>query len=130
MAHLEVDVFALLNLSVNPVNLELICVHLGLVVLQLGHHFLELLSALLQVYLIFAKLLGYVWTTLLGKNVLELNVKLFFLLNQDILLRNFLSLRDEALLQTLDLLNKLIRFDVSRFKLSPSMNIQGLLKLV
>ena len=94
LAHLEVDVLALLDLAINPVDLELVGVDLRLVVLQLGDHFLELLSALFEVDLVFAELLSDVWTALFGENVLQLDIEFLFLLNQDILLRNLLSLRN------------------------------------
>jgi hypothetical protein len=51
-------------------------------------------------------------------------------LNEDILVRDLLCLRNQTLLQTLDLLDKLIGLWVCALQLAPSVNIQGLLKLI
>ena len=76
------------------------------------------------------KLLSDLWSTLLRQYVLELNVELLLLLNEDILLRDLLCLRNQTLLQTLDLLNKLIGLWVCALQLAPSVNIKGLLELI
>jgi len=130
LAHLEIDIFRLLDLSIDSINLELVGMHLCLVVFQLSTHLLELSSTFLEIILVQAELLCHVRTTLLGEDILKFNVKLFFLLNKDVFLRDFLGLGNQALLQRLNLLNKLISLDISRFELSPSVNIEGFLKLI
>lgn len=128
--HLEVSVLGSLNLTINSVNFKLVGVDLTLVVLELSNHFLKLFGALLQVLLVNNELLSDFRATLLGQNILQLNIELFFLLNENILLRNFFSFGDESLLEGLDLLNELVSFNISRLKLSPSMDVEGFAKLI
>ena len=128
--HLEVSVLGSLNLTINSVNFKLVGVDLTLVVLELSNHFLKLFGALLQVLLVNNKLLSDFRATLLGQNVLQLNIELFFLLNENILLRNFFSFGDESLLEGLNLLNELVSFNISRLELSPSMDVEGFAKLI
>lgn len=128
--HLEVSVLGSLNLTINSVNFKLVGMNLTLVVLELSNHFLKLFGALLQVLLVNNKLLSDFRATLLGQNVLQLNVELFFLLNENILLRNFFSFGDESLLEGLNLLNELVSFNISRLELSPSMDVEGLAKFI
>ena len=112
--HLEVRLFRLLDLVVYSVNLELVRLHLGLVVLQLGDHFLQLLAPFLQVLLVHHQFFSDFFATLLGEDVLQLDVQLLFLLNENILLRNLLCLCNKSLLQRLDLLDEFIRLNVGR----------------
>ena len=112
LAHLEENILALLDLSIDPLDLELVGMDLSLIVLELSHHLLELLSALLQISLILGQLLGHIRTTLLRKNVLKLNVKLLFLLDEDVFLRDFLSLGNQTFLETLNLLDELISLNL------------------
>lgn len=128
--HLEVSVLGSLNLTINSVNFKLIGMDLTLVVLELSNHFLKLFGALLQVLLVNNELLSDFRATLLGQNVLQLNIELFFLLNENILLRNFFSFGDESLLEGLNLLNELVSFNISRLELSPSMDVEGFAKLI
>lgn len=128
--HLEVSVLGSLNLTINSVNFKLVGVDLTLVVLELSNHFLKLFGALLQVLLVNNKLLSDFRATLLGQNVLQLNIELFFLLNENILFRNFFSFGDESLLEGLNLLNELVSFNISRLELSPSMDVEGFAKLI
>jgi len=104
--------------------------NLRLVVLEFSYHLLELLRALFQVLLVHNQLLSDFGTTLLGQDVLELDVKLFFLLDEDILLRDLFSLRNESLLEGLDLLDELVSLNISRLKLSPSVDVEGFAELI
>jgi len=88
------------------------------------------MSSLFQVLLVNLKLLSYFWATLFSQNVFELDIKFFLLLNKDILFTDFFSFCDQSLLKTLDLLNHFISFWVCAFKLSPSMDIKWLFKLI
>ena len=128
--HLEVSVFGSLDLTINSINLKLIGVNLTLVILELSDHLLKLLGALLQVLLVLDKLLSDFRPTLLGQNVLQLNVKLLFLLDKHIFLRDFLSLRNEPLLKRLDLLDELVGLNIRRLKLSPSVDVEGLAEFI
>ena len=130
LAHLEVNILQLLDLAVDSIDLDLVSVHLGLVILQLCNHLFELLSALFKVRLVLVQLLVDIWAALLRKNILQLDIELLFLLDKDVLFRNFLSLGNQALLQTLNLLDQFVGFNVRRFELSPSVHIQWLLELV
>ena len=130
LAHLEVDILQLLDLAVDSIDLDLVSVYLGLVVLQLCDHLLELLSALFEVRLVLVQFLVDIWTALLRENILQLDIELLFLLDKDVLFRNLLSLGNQALLQTLNLLDQFVSLNVRRFELSPSVHIQGLLELV
>ena len=80
--------------------------------------------------LVYYKFLLDLGAALLRQNVLELDIKLFFLLDQDVLFRDLLGLGDESLLQRLDLLNQLISLDVGGLKLAPSMHVQLLAELI
>jgi hypothetical protein len=51
-------------------------------------------------------------------------------LDEDVLLRDFFGLGDESLLEGLDFLDELVSVDISGLKLSPSMDVEGLAKLV
>jgi collagenase-like PrtC family protease len=51
-------------------------------------------------------------------------------LNDNILLNNFLSLLDESLLKSLNLLKHLPGIGISSFKLSPSMAVEWVLKFL
>lgn len=127
---LEVRVLGLLNLTVDTIDLELVGLDLRLVVLKFGDHLLELLASLLEVLLVDNELLGDFWATLLGQDVLQLNVELLLLLDEDIFLGDFLRLRDQPLLERLNLLDELVGFDVSRFELPPPVHVQRLAKFV
>lgn len=51
-------------------------------------------------------------------------------MDEDVFLRDFFRLRDESLLQALNLLDQLVRLDVRRLELSPPVDVEGLLELV
>jgi hypothetical protein len=87
-------------------------------------------STLLEVLLVNLKFLSNLGATLLGKDVLELDVQLFFLLNEHVFFRNFFCFDNQSLLQTLDLLDHFVCLWVSALELSPSVHVEGLLKLV
>ena len=103
---------------------------MSLIVLQLSHHVLQLLSSLLQVLLVDLELFGNLGTALLGQNVLQLNVELLFLLNENVFLTDLLGLGYQALLQRLNLLNEFVGLRICAFKLSPAMNVQRLLEFI
>ena len=84
LTHLEVDSLDLLDLSVDPGDFERVSMDLGLVVLELRHHLLELLSALFEVLLVLGQLLGHVGAALLRQDVLQLNVELLLLLDEHV----------------------------------------------
>ena len=127
---IEVGILSFLDQTVDTVDLELVGVNLGLIVLELSNKIFELLAAVLKVLLVLDKLLFDIGATLLSKNVLQLNVELFLLLNQDIFLRDLFSLCDQALLQALDLLNQFVGLDAGRFEFTPPVDVEGLFKLV
>jgi len=67
---------------------------------------------------------------LLGKNVLQLDVKLLFLLNKDVFLSDLLGFSDETLLKGLNLLDQFIGVDVGWLKFAPPMDIERLFELI
>jgi hypothetical protein len=75
-------------------------------------------------------LFSYFWTWLSSEEVLELDVEFLFLLDDDILLNDFFSLLDQSLLKSLNFLKVLPGVWISAFKLSPSMDIQWVLKFL
>jgi hypothetical protein len=129
-AGLEPHLLDVRDLLVQTLILKTISVNLRLIVLQLCYHVFQLLGSLLQVLLVDLEFLGNFWATLFGKDVLEFNIELLFLLDKNILLTDFLSFGNQTLLQGLDLLNKLIGLWVSALKLPPTMNIKWFLKFV
>ena len=118
------------DLFVEALVLEPVGIDLRLIVLELGDHVLELLGPLLQVLLIHLKLLGHLGPALLRQDVLQLYVELLLLLDEHVLLGDLLSLGDEALLERLDLLNKLVGLGVRTLELAPTVDVQGLVELV
>jgi len=130
LSDLEVGLLRILDLSVDAVNFELVGVDLRLIVLQLSHQILQLLATIFQVLLILDEFLRDVGAALLGEDVFELNVELLLLLDEHVLLGDLLGLGNEALLQTLDLLDQLVSLDARRLELAPSVHVQWLLKLV
>ena len=71
--------------------------------------YLHLLGFLLQCLLVYLELLRHLGAGLPSEDVFQLHVQLLFLLDQQFLLDDFLRLRDESLLQRLDLLDHLVR---------------------
>ena len=120
----------LLKLTSQPLYLILVLIDLSLVHVQLSSHSLHLVSLLLQVLLVDGKLLGDFWTWLTSQQVLQLKIELLLLLDGDVLLHDFLSLLDESLLKSLDLLNQLVSVWVSSLDPSPSMVVERVLKLL
>lgn len=118
------------HLFVKTLNLKLVGVHLRLIILQLLHHFFQLVRPLLQVLLVHRKFLSNLRTTLFSKDVLQLDVQLLLFLDEHIFLCDFFSLCNQTLLEALDLLDHLVRLRVSALKLPPPVDIEGLFKLV
>lgn len=102
---LVVCVFSLRNLAIDTFNFKLVGLNLRLVILEFSDHLLELLASLLEVLLVYDKLLGDFWATLLCQDVLQLDVELLFLLDEDVLLGDFLCFGDQPLLKRLNLLD-------------------------
>ena len=69
-SELEVDVFRLLDLAVDAFDFELVCVHLSLVVFELGDKLFKLLPAILEIGFVFRQLFSHVRSTLLRQDVL------------------------------------------------------------
>ena len=84
--HLEICLLRFLDLPINPINLKLVGLDLGLVVFKFEHHLFELLAPLFEVLLVYDQFLSNLGATLLCKNVFQLNVELLFLLDKNILL--------------------------------------------
>ena len=101
-----------------------------MIVLQLTNHVFQLLGSLLQVLLVDLEFFGNLWPALLSQDILELDIKLLFLLNEDVLLTDFFGLCDQTFLQRLNLLDQLICLRVCALKLPPTVHIKRLLQLV
>lgn len=109
---LEPHLLDVSDLLVESLVFEAVSIDLCLVILEFSNHVLQLLSSLLKVLLINLELFSDLRARLLGQNVLKLNVKLFFLLNEDVLLTDLLGFRNQTLLETLNLLDELISLRV------------------
>ena len=120
----------ILELSRESFNLILVLIDLSLVHVELSSHCLHLTGLLLQILLIDRQLFGNLGTWLSSQEVLELNIELLFLLDYDVLLHDLFSLLDQSLLESLDLLEHLPSIWISSLKLSPSMTVQWVLKLL
>ena len=118
-----------LQLASKSLDLVLVLVDLRLVHVELGGHGLHLAGLLLQVLLVDRQLLGHLGTRLSRQQVLQLDVELFLLLDDDVLLNDLLGLLDEALLQGLDLLQHLPGVGVRALELPPSVVVQWVLQL-
>lgn len=119
-----------LQLPSQSLDLILVLVDLGLVHVELSSHRLHLTGLLLQVLLVDGELLCNLGTRLSGKEVFELVVELLLLLDDHILLDNLLGLLDQSLLENLDLLKHLPGIGISSLKLSPSVTVKRVLKLL
>ena len=119
----------LLKFSSETLNFVLILVNLSLVHVELGSHGLHLRGLLLEVLLVNRQLLGDFGARLSGKQVLQLNVELFFLLDGHVLLNDLLSFLDESLLEGLNLEEELEGIGVSALELSPSVVVKRVFKL-
>ena len=128
--NLEVVVLTLLDLRIDSFDLELVLLSLGLEMFDFSNHLFKLLGALLQRLLVKHKLLSDFGSTLLSEDILQLDVKLFFLLNQDVFLHDLFGLSNQPLLQRLNLLDQLVSVDISGFKFAPSVHVQGLSELI
>jgi len=82
----EIEFLDVLHLVVDSFDFELGSIHLGLVVLQLLDHFLELVGPFLQVLLVYLQLFSDFRSALLGQDVLQLDIELLLLLDKHILL--------------------------------------------
>ena len=80
-ALVEPHLLQVADLLVEALVLEPIGVYLCLIVLKLCDHILELLGTVLQVLLIDLELFGYLGSTLLGEDILQLDVELLLLLD-------------------------------------------------
>ena len=119
-----------LELSSQSLDLILVLVDLSLVHIELSSHSLHLGGLFLQILLIDRKLLSNFWSRLSRQEVLKLNIELFLLLDNNVLFNDLLSLLDQSLLESLDLLEHLPSIRISTLKLSPSMAVQWVLKLL
>lgn len=91
---LEVSALHFLQLSGEPLNLVLVLVDLGLIHVEFGCHRLHLGCLFLKILLVDGELFSNFWTGLSRKQVFQFNIKLFFLLDDDILFDNFLRFLD------------------------------------
>jgi len=112
-----------LELSSQSLDLILVLVDLSLVHIELSSHSLHLGGLFLQILLINRKLLSNFWSRLSRQEVLKLNIELFLLLDNNVLFNDLLSLLDQSLLESLDLLEHLPSIRISTLKLSPSMAV-------
>lgn len=119
----------ILELSCESLNFILVLIDLSLVHVELGSHGLHLTGLLLQVLLVDGELLSHLRSGLSSQEILKLNVELLLLLDDDVLFNYLLSLLDESLLESLDLLEHLPSIWVSSFELSPSVAVEWVLKL-
>lgn len=126
---LVVATLHLLQLAGQPLNLVLVLVDLGLVHVQLGSHRLHLVGLLLQVLLVDRQLLSDFGAGLSSKQVLQLNIQFFLLLDDHVLLNNILSLLDETLLECLNLLEHFPGVGIGAFELSPPVVVERVLEL-
>jgi len=118
-----------LELAGEALDFVLVLIYLSLVHVELGSHRLHLVGLLLEILLVDRELLSDFWTGLSGQEILEFNVELLFLRDHDVLLNDLLSLLNETLLKSLDLLEQLPSVGVSALKLSPSVVVEGVLEL-
>lgn len=110
----------LLELASQPLDLILVLVDLGLVHVELSSHRLHLVRLLLQVLLVGRELLSDFWAGLAREQVLQLHVKLLLLLDGDVFLYDLLSFLDQALLERLNLQQKLKGVGIGALQLPPS----------
>jgi len=88
-----------------------------------------LVSLLLEILLVDAELLCDFRAGLAGEQVLQFDVELFLLLNSHVLLNDLLSLLDQPLLQSLDLLKEFPGIRVASLEFPPAMVVKRVLKL-
>jgi len=119
-----------LQFAGKALNFVLVLIDLSLVHVEFSSHSLHLVSLLLEVLLVDRELLSDFWTGLSGQQVLQLNVELLLLGNHDILLNDFLSLLDQTLLKSLNLLEQLPSVRVSTLKFPPSVIVQGVFEFL
>lgn len=127
---LVVSSLHLLQFTSETLNLILVLVDLRLVHVEFSSHSLHLVGLLLQVLLVDRELFSDFGTGLTSKEVLEFDIELLFLLDDDILLNDFLGLLDETFLERLNLLEHLPSIRVCTFKLPPSVVVEGVFKLL
>lgn len=101
-----------------------------LVHVELSSHSLHLVGLFFEILLVNGKLLSDLRTWLTCQQSLQLDVELFLLLNDDVLLDNLLSLLNKTLLKSLNLLEHLPSIRVSTLKLSPSVVVEWVLQLL
>ena len=127
---LVVSSLHLLEFTSETLNLILVLVDLSLVHVEFSSHSLHLVGLLLQVLLVDGELFSDFGTGLTSKQVLEFDVEFLFLLDDDILLNDFLGLLDETFLERLNLLEHLPSIRVGTFKLPPSVVVEWVFKLL
>lgn len=101
-----------------------------LVHVELSSHSLHLVGLFFEILLVNGQLLSDLRTWLTCQQSLQLDVELFLLLNDDVLLDNLLSLLNKTLLKSLNLLEHLPSIRVSTLKLSPSVVVEWVLQLL
>lgn len=111
----EVMILALADLVVNSFNFKSIFLCLRLKMLYFSNHLFKLLRPLLKGLLVKHKFLSNLRATLFSQNVFQFYIKLFLLLNQNILLQYLLCLCNQTFLKGLDLLYQLVSIDISGF---------------
>jgi len=127
---LVVLAFHILKLTGESLDLVLVLIDLSLIHVEFSGHSLHLSGLLLKVLLIDGELLGDLRAGLSGKEILQLNVQLLLLLNDDVLLDDFLCFLNQTLLQGLDLLQHFPSVWVCTLKLSPTVIVKRVLELL
>lgn len=126
---LEVSSLRVLNFFGQSFNFIFIFISLSLIHVKFSCHSFHCSCFFLQTLLIDRKLFCNLRSGLSCKNVLQLGVKLFLFLYNDIFLYYFFSLFYQSLLKGLNLQNHFPGIWVSSFKFSPSMIVDWIFKL-
>ena len=119
-----------LQLTSEALDLVLVLVDLSLVHVQLRCHRFHLVGLLLEVLLIDRELLGDFGARLASEQVLELDVELFLLLDDHILLDDLLRLLDETSLEGLNLHDHLPGVGIGALDSVPSVHVKRVLELL
>lgn len=127
---LDVSAFHVLEFTGKTLDFVLVLVNLSLVHVELCSHCLHLAGLLLEVLLVDGKLFSHLGARLSRQQVFQLNVQLFLLLDNYVLLNNFLSLFDKTFLECLDLLEHFPSVGVSALKFAPSVVVERVFKFL
>mmetsp|Transcript_148054 Transcript_148054/g.258764 ORF Transcript_148054/g.258764 Transcript_148054/m.258764 type:complete len:445 (+) Transcript_148054:213-1547(+) len=119
-----------LQFTGQALDLILVLRHLRCRHVQLRGHPLHLPIPLPQVLMVNVQLLGHLRPRLTGEDVLQLHIQLLLLLDDHILLHALLRLRNQPLLQRLDLLDHLVLLRVGALQLPPAVDVHGVLQLL